>query len=240
MLKFSIAAGSLGLMALALPLQAQAQYGGYPYNDPGVRNVQCERQKSDNSAAGTVVGALTGALIGGAIGNNIEADRTYTRYNRRGRPVGSYREGRSESGNVAVGAVLGALVGGVAGNSIGKDSGPDCQVAYAPQPYTSVPRGSIPRTTEGLYGGPEVMNNGGYRPPPYPAQYPSSGPAYPAGPDYRDEPLYGEPARDCRVIHRETRLPDGQVQRDPVTACWDDRSREWHIQDGYDERPYGY
>ena len=53
MLKLSIAAGSLGLMALALPMQAHAQYG-YGYNDPGIRNVQCERQKSDNSAAGTV------------------------------------------------------------------------------------------------------------------------------------------------------------------------------------------
>ena len=115
MLKLSLAAGSLGLMALALPMQAHAQYG-YPYSDPGVRNVQCERERSDDSAAGTIVGALAGALIGGAIGNNIENDRYYTKYNRRGRPVGTYREGRSESGNVAVGAVLGALAGGVAGN----------------------------------------------------------------------------------------------------------------------------
>jgi hypothetical protein len=233
MLKLSIAAGSLGLMALALPMQAHAQYG-YGYNDPGIRNVQCERQKSDNSAAGTVVGALAGALIGGAVGNNIENDRTYTEYNRRGRPIGRYTEGRSESGNVAVGALLGALVGGVAGNSIAGDSGPDCQVAYAPYNYSSSPSGSIPRSTDGLYGGPEVMSRGGYRSDPYPASYPREA-EYRSYPDDR-----GAPQQDCRVIQRETRLPDGDVQRDPVTACWNDGSRQWQVQDGYSDDPYGY
>lgn len=235
MLKLSIAATSLGLIALTLPLQAQAQYG-YPYNDPGVRNVQCERERSDDSTAGTVVGALAGALIGGAVGNNIENDRTYTKYNRRGRPVGTYREGRSESGNVAVGAVLGALVGGVAGKSIAKDSGADCQVAYAPYSYSSSPSGSIPRSTDGLYGGPEVMGRGGYRPEAYPSSYPSQQ----SYPDYRDEPRYEPVGRDCRVIQRETRLPDGDVRRDPVTACYDERSREWRVEDGYSDDPYGY
>lgn len=233
MLKLSIAAGSLGLMALALPMQAHAQYG-YGYNDPGIRNVQCERDRADDSAAGTVVGALAGALIGGAVGNNIENDRTYTEYNRRGRPIGRYTEGRSEAGNVAVGAVLGALVGGMAGNSVAKQSGPDCQVAYAPYNYSSAPSGSIPRSTDGLYGGPEVMSQGGYRPDPYPASYPRE-------PDYRSYPDYrGAPQQDCRVIQRETRLPDGDVQRDPVTACWNERTRQWQVQDGYSDAPYGY
>ena len=238
MFNLSVAAGSLGLLALALPMQAHAQYG-YPYSDPGVRNVQCERERSDDSAAGTIVGALAGALIGGAIGNNIENDREYTLYNRRGRPVETYREGRSESGNVAVGAVLGALVGGAAGNSIARDTGPDCQVAYAPYSYSSAPSGSIPRTTKGLYGGPEVMGQGGYQGG-YQTGYPASYPSTPSYPDDRDEPRYEAPDRDCRVIHRETRLPDGDVQRDPVTACYDERTREWRIQDGYTDDPYGY
>jgi len=229
MLKFSIAASSLGLMALALPLEAHAQYG-YPYGEPGIRNVQCERQRADDSAAGTVVGALAGALIGGAIGNNIENDRSYTKYNRWGRPVGRYNEGRSESGNVAVGAVLGALVGGAAGSSIAKDSSPGCAVAYAPNRYSYPSNGSIPRTTDGLYGGPEVMGRSRY-----PEAYPSSYPPEPAYPDYQYEPRYQEPARDCRVIQRETRLPDGDVQRDPVTACWNERSRQWRVQDGYSD-----
>lgn len=233
MLKFSTAAGSFGLLALAFPMQAQAQYGfadGYA----GVRNAQCERQRADESVTGTVVGAIAGALIGGAIGNNIEADRTYTRYNRWGRPVARYTEGRSESGNVAVGAALGALLGGAAGNSIAKDSGPGCAVAYAPgRSYHPPPGGPIPRTTEGLYGGPEVIGRSHY-----PADYPSTygrGTEDPSYPGNHDEARGQEPWRDCRVVQRETRLPDGDVLRDPVTACWDDPTRKWHVQDSYSD-----
>lgn len=233
MLKTTITTGSLGLLALTLPMEAQAQYGAYPYGAPPVRNTACERQRSDDAAAGTVVGALAGALIGGAIGNNLENDRHYTRYNRWGRPVGHYTEGRSESGNVAVGAVLGALVGGVAGNSIAKDTSPNCMVAYSPQAYSAYPQGSIPRTTEGLYGGPEVMRGQA------PAPYPSPAPVYNPHPNYRSEPAYREPVRDCRIIHRETRMPDGKVQTDPVTACWNEYAREWRVQDGYSDDLYG-
>lgn len=239
MLKFSIAAGSLGLMALALPMQAQAQYG-YPYSDPGVRNVQCERQKSDNSAAGTIVGVLAGALIGGAIGNEISDDNDGHRYRGGGYGYGrGYGGGRGyhgghrgnddNDGEVIAGALIGAFVGGAAGNSLASGSSGDCAVAYAPN-YSSSPSGSIPRTTQGLYGGPETMGQGSS----YPAAYPSE-PSYPSYPDYRDEPRYQEPARDCRVIQRETRLPDGQVQRDPVTACWNETTRDWRVQDGYSD-----
>ena len=233
MLKTTIAAGSLGLLALAMPMEAQAQYGAYPYGGP-VQNTACERQKSDNGTAGTVVGALAGALIGGAIGNNIENDRYYTKYDRRGRPVGHYREGRSESGNVAVGAVLGSVVGGAAGSSIGKSSGGNCMVAYAPQSYSAYPQGSIPRTTDGLYGGPEVMRapSGGYAPPP-PQHYPSSAPLSSVS------GLSQPAAPDCCVIHRETRMPDGRVQTEPVTACWNEYAREWRVQDGYSDDLYG-
>lgn len=243
MLKLSIAAGSLGLMALALPMQAHAQYG-YPYSDPGVRNVQCERERSDDSAAGTIVGALAGALIGGAIGNEIADDDDHGRYRGGygrghgrgyGRGYDRHRGNDSNDGEVIAGALIGAFAGGAIGNSVAKDTGPDCQVAYAPYSYSSAPSGSIPRTTQGLYGGPEVMGQGGYQTG-YPASYPSA----PSYPDYRDEPRYEAPARDCRVIQRETRLPDGDVQRDPVTACYDERTREWRIQDGYTDDPYGY
>ncbi len=239
-MKMTVAAGSLGLMALALPMQAHAQYG-YPYSDPGVRNVQCERQKSSDSAAGTIVGALAGALIGGAIGNEIADDDHGHRgrgYGHRGYGRGYYGGHRGHDdndGEVIAGALIGAFAGGAIGNSVAKDTGPDCQVAYAPYGYSSSPSGSIPRTTDGLYGGPETMG----RPGSYPAAYPSQ-PSYPSYPDYRDEPRYQEPARDCRVIQRETRLPDGQVERDPVTACWDERTRTWQVQDGFTDAPYGY
>lgn len=242
MLKFAALAAGLGVLAVSIPAEAHAQYGP-SYGQAPVRNIQCERQRSDDGVAGALVGAVAGALIGGAIGNNIDNDRYYTEYNRRGRPVARYKQSRSNSGQVAVSATLGALVGGAAGNSIARDTSANCQVAYAPSyGYQSAPHGSIPRTTDGLYGGPEVMGRpsypqGGYAPPPQ--RYPASGPSYPPAPDYpdyRDAPA----SRDCRVIHRETRLPDGDVQREPVTACYDERTREWRVQDGYSDDRYGY
>lgn len=255
-MRLAVMACGVSLLALSLPGEAEAQYSGYGYGQAPVRNVQCERQKSSDGTTGAVVGAVVGGLLGGAIGNNIDNDRYHTRYGRRG-PV-TYKESRSNSGQVAVGATLGALVGGLAGSDIGKKSGGDCHVAYAPSyGYSSVSPGSIPQSTQGLYGGAEVMRGapGGY-PRSAPQQYPASGyPAYPAqgqapaypqpapAPDYQYQ--YGggpaTPSADCRVIHRETRMPDGQVLRDPVTACWHESSREWRVQDGWEnEELYGY
>ncbi len=249
MMRMAVLASGVSLLAVALPGEAHAQYGGYGYAPPPVRNVQCERQKSSDGTTGALVGAVVGGLIGGAIGNNIDNDRYHTRYTRRG-PV-TYKESRSNSGQVAVGATLGALVGGVAGADIGKKSGGDCHVAYAPgYSQASVPYGSIPQTTQGLYGGPEVMRGApNTYPHPAPQQYPASSyPAYPAQtPGYQQpQPTYqygggpSVPGPDCRVIHRETRMPDGQVLRDPVTACWNEATRDWRIQDGWEEELYGY
>lgn len=255
MMKMAILACGVSLLAVSLPGEAHAQYGyGYdPYPAPA-RNVQCERQKSSDGTAGAVVGAVVGGLIGGAIGNNIDNDRYYTEYRRRG-PPRTYKESRSNSGQVAVGATLGALVGGLAGSDIAKKSSADCQVAYAPvSSYSSVPYGSIPQTTQGLYGGAEVMRGAPNSyphpaPQPYPASsYPSSYPAPAPAPSYPPSGGYqyggGQPASggpDCRVIHRETQMPDGQVMRDPVTACWNNNTRQWQIQDGWgEEELYGY
>jgi hypothetical protein len=256
MMKMALLACGVSLLAVSLPGEAHAQYGGgYGYDPypPPARNVQCERQKSSDGTGGAILGAVVGGLIGGAIGNNIDNDRYYTEYRRRG-PPRTYKESRSNSGQVAVGATLGALVGGVAGSDIGKKSSGDCQVAYAPVGnYSSVPYGSIPQSTQGLYGGAEVMRGAPNSypqpaPQPYPASsYPSSYPAPAPAPAYPPSGGYGygqgQPAAggDCRVIHRETKMPDGQVMRDPVTACWNDRTREWQIQDGWqDEELYGY
>jgi hypothetical protein len=59
------------------------------------RDTPCERQRSNNSTAGTIIGALAGA----AIGSNVAA-----------------RNARTE------GAILGAVVGGALGNNIGKST----------------------------------------------------------------------------------------------------------------------
>lgn len=265
MFRLAVLACGTGLAALSVPAPAHAQYGspygyGYPSGPAQVRNVQCERQKSTDGTAGALVGAVVGGLIGGAIGNNIDNDRTYTQYRRHG-PPRVYKESRSNSGQVAVGATLGALAGGMAGSSMAKSSGGDCQVAYAPSyNYSASPYGSIPQSTQGLYGGAEVMRGGSYYPQQMPQQYPASAyPSYPA-----PSPVYQAPAQapyqygggqtqygttygntayggnNCQVIHRETRMPDGQTMRDPVTACLDSRTGQWRIQDGWEEELYGY
>lgn len=258
MLRLAVLAGGVSLLSFSGTGDAHAQYG-YGYGPAPVQNVQCQRQKSSDGTAGAVVGALTGALIGGAIGNNIDNDRYVTEYGRRGRSY-TYRESRSNSGQVAVGATLGALVGGLAGNNIGRKTGPDCQVAYAPS-YASVPRGAIPQTTHGLYGGAEVMRGAPAASPPYPhspRQYPTSSyPSYPA----QQQPVYGggaqpsypaQPAPQpgyqgqagtqggCQVIHRETQMPDGQVFREPVTVCRNAQTGQWEIDTGFEDELYGY
>ncbi len=249
MFRLTAILGGAGLLALAAPGTAEAQYG-YGYGHQPVRNVQCERQNADDRAAGAIVGAVVGGLIGGAIGNNIDNDRYYTKYNRRGRPVGHYRQSRSNSGQVAVGATLGALAGGLAGREIASGSSPNCQVA-TPYHYTSVPHGSIPQTTHGLYGGPEVMRTpapypqSGYPAPSYPARapaYPNTAPDWPQpAPAYPSSGYGTGQGRECRTVYRETRLPDGRVQSDPVTACRAGPGSDWRIDDGFgDDELYGY
>lgn len=250
MIKHMLALTALGGAALAaLPVTAQTSYG---YAPSQTRNVQCERQRDDDKMAGTVVGAVVGGLIGGAIGNEIAdddndryRDRRYNRYNRYNRYYRydrrydrHYRRNDDNDGEVIAGALIGAVIGGIAGSSIAEDSADPCRVA-SPQ-NSRYPDGGIPRTTDGLYGGPEVMRE----PSSYPSStrtYPASGSSYPERRTTTTYPTYpAEPVQECRTIYRETRLPDGRVERDPVTACRDGQNGEWRVEnDTYDD-VYGY
>ena len=232
----SLIIGALALANLALPATATAQGAyGYTYNPP-VRNVQCERQRKDDQLAGVLVGAVAGGLIGGAIGNNIDDGDAHWHRGRRGhygyrghRGHRGYYHGNGNSDEVAAGAILGAIVGGIAGGAIAEDTSRPCQVAtpFGPASQGAYPSGGIPRTTEGLYGGPEVMAYPNSAPPS--RSYPVStvpGPTLPPQPGTNIE---------CRTIERETRLPDGQVIRDPITACRDPYDGTWEINDGFDD-----
>ena len=251
----SLLIGGVALTAMAAaPLAASAQTYGYPYNSA------CERQNSDDQAAGTIIGAIVGAAAGGAIGNNIGDDDSrwhYNRYGRHGRH--GYWDKGDNDGEVIAGALLGAIVGGMAGNAIASDNAQPCRVAtpyggsyradYGSYPYiaTEYSGDSIPRTTDGLYGGPQDLRShpqGSYSPPPAPATYPST-PGYPAQPAYPQAsapapaPQQGQ-VEECRTVWRETTLPDGGVVRDPVTACRTGYDAEWEIVGGEDEELYGY
>ena len=150
---------------------------------------------------------------------------------------------QDRSGNQGESKMTGAVVGGMAGSAIASDGNRPCQVAT---PYggtfrstypAAYPQGSIPRTTDGLYGGPEVM--GTHPQSAYPASAPR--PAYPAYPEpaYPQQQSYpAQPTEECRTIWRETRLPDGRIERDPVTACRQGND-EWEVVDGYADDDYG-
>jgi len=245
----SLVIGGVALAAMAAaPLAASAQAYGYgaPYNSA------CERQNSDDKATGTVVGALVGAAAGAAIGNNTGDNDSRWQYNRYGRHSrhGYWDKGNND-GEVLAGALIGAFLGGVAGNAIASDGAKPCAVAtpyggtypadYGAYPYIAAEYSgdSIPRTTDGLYGGPADIRSHpqpSYAPAPAapPSNYRASAPQVPAPPPQAAEP------EECRTVWRETVLPDGAKVRDPVTACRTGYQGDWEIVDGGDEELYGY
>jgi len=249
----SLLIGGIALAAMAAaPLAASAQ--SYGYNAP--YNSACAQQNRDNKTAGTVIGAIVGAAAGGAIGNNVGDNDSRWHYNRYGwHGRRGYWDKGNNDGEVVAGALLGAIVGGVAGNAMASNSSTPCQVAtpyggsyradYGAYPYIAqqYSGGSIPQSTQGLYGGPQDLRThpGAATPAPssYPASYPSR-PSYPATPApraYTPEPA--PQVEECRTVWREVELPDGQVIRDPATACREGYNGEWEIVDE-DELYGGY
>jgi hypothetical protein len=235
MTRLSFLASSAVILALIAPSAAAQNYGYNGYNS-GARNTVCERQKDGDKMAGAVVGALLGGLAGGALGNEIRDNnnddnrgryrgyRGHDRYGYYGRGRG-HRDTGDGDGTVVVGALLGAVAGGVAGSALAEKSSPDCTVAGG-YGYDSQSQGNIPRSTDGLYGGPEVMNGGRYPETRYPdTRYPEQGRSYPVA----SYPSYPEYEQECRTVYRETRLPDGRTDREPVTACRDDRGG-WRVE----------
>jgi outer membrane lipoprotein SlyB len=245
----SLLIGGIALAAMAAtPLAASAQAYGYgtPYNSA------CERQNQDKKAAGTVIGAIVGAAAGGAIGNNVGDNDSrwhYNRYGRHGRH--GYWDKGDNDGEVIAGALLGAIVGGMAGNAMASDGAAPCQTAtpyggsfradYGAYPYiaSDYSGGSIPQTTQGLYGGPQDLRTHPGSATPAPASYPTY-PNYPANPAPRaSSPSPVPQPEECRTVWREVTLPDGQVIRDPATACREGYNGEWEII-GEDELYGGY
>ena len=238
MRKMIIQAAMTGLLAAmgTGTATAQARTWPAPYGQPAGYNVQCERQAATQQSRGALAGALIGGLLGGAIGNNIDNDRYYSGYGRHGRFT--VRERRSNSGQVAAGAAIGALAGAVAGSQAAQASSARCQTAYPAYPayphdrgdYAPDPvYGSIPRTTDGLYGGEEIMRS----PPSVPPLH---------------EPGRGDPSSErgeagtetdlCRSVYSETRLPDGRIAREPAMACRNELTGLWEL--SAPEELYGY
>lgn len=248
MIRFGI---MIGAGALVFAGGASAQDYGYPSNDEVYRNytqtyqprnTACEKQSKDDKLAGQIVGAVAGGLIGGAIGNNIDSHddgyryrRGYDRYDRRNRRHYDHRRSHKDDndGEVIVGALLGAVVGGLAGGSIAEDTSSKCE-AYVPARQVTY-NGYNNRSDN--YGRSRDYNT--RRNSDYGARelYGGTAPAYPASRTYSTsarrtytpQPAYG--GRECRTVYRETRLPNGEIIRDPVQACRDNSNSQWRITD---------
>ena len=129
--------GSAAALAFSLPAAAQSYaysgqgYDGYGYQGQGYYNGNCEQERSNNKAAGTIVGAIAGGLIGAAIADDGDDRHRYRghRYKRnyhRGYRHG-YRHHRDNDGDQVAGALIGGVVGAIAGNAIaGSASSNDC------------------------------------------------------------------------------------------------------------------
>jgi outer membrane lipoprotein SlyB len=252
----SLLTGGIALAALsAAPLAASAQaYGAQPYGAPAYGygtpyNSACAQQNSKDKATGTIIGAIVGAAAGGAIGNNVGDNDSrwhYNRYGRHGR-YGYWDKGNND-GEVVAGAILGAIVGGVAGNAMASGNSTPCQTAtpyggsfradYGSYPYIATEySGSIPSSTDGLYGRPQDLRSHPQAAAPAPASYPAY-PSYPATPAPRASAPAPQP-EECRTVWREVTLPDGSVMRDPVTACRQGYNGDWEVVGENDEELYG-
>lgn len=227
MIRTSLMAGiaAFAMAPLAPTAAAQSSYGytdGYnvQYND------SCARSNSDNRAAGALIGALAGGVLGVAIADN---DDHYHRGHRgyrghRGRWHRGHRGYRhNDDGDEIAGALIGGVLGAVVGSEIAGSASTDCRARDAR--YQRYVQDNIAPPTRQPFA-----SSTGYQS--------VSTPAYPAAPAYPDVPLQGAPDEvfdgetlRCEALRRETRLPDGTLQQDPVTVC-QMPDGQWQIQEG--------
>jgi surface antigen len=252
MLRIAALTGAV-FVALALPAAADQYYGSnYNYNgSPSPSdNSACKQQRKSDGVTGGVVGAVVGGLIGGAIGNNIDSDddnyrdrrgyRGYRGYNNyrgnrgyrgrgyrahRGYRGNNYNRKNDNDGEVIVGALLGAVVGGYAGSELAKNTGRDCTEVYQPRSVNQRSTNTYP-VNSGYPNRPRPVTT--TRTYPTPAPRPTTTSTYPR-PTTTYPPRTVTTGSECRTVYRETRLPNGEVLRDPVQACRTGANGDWQI-----------
>lgn len=226
-------AAAISMLALGSVATASAQ----------VRNCN-----TDNRAAGTIVGALVGATAGGVIANNTRSHRGYGYRGHRGfrgnRGFRGHRGFRgSRRGNQELGIIAGALVGGVIGNQVAASNSRNCQTVVGPNTYQGDPYAGQSRaynTSQGstynevLVGG-NIDHNAARLGDPYGGRQVISGEVVNASQpvDVRPRSNTAAPTRGnvfqpvCEQVFRETQLPDGQRQREPIEVCQYSPGGEW-------------
>lgn len=232
-------------------------YGSYHGPQPSVASVACEKQKDGDRLAGGLVGAVAGGLIGVAIGGELEPDNGYHRRRGyrgyrghrgyrgyRGHRRGYYHD-RGDDGAEIAGGLIGGLVGAAIGSELAGSS-TDCSRTYSTGSSGSYDTGryvsnrNYSSDMSGVHAptrsptGPAWENPGQQQSAyPQPVSTPTPGPAYPSYPTDQDNDLYGAPEPEiaqpeCTTVHRETRMPDGSVIREPIEVCQTEDGR-WQM-----------
>lgn len=247
--------GSATALAFSLPAAAQNYsysgygYDGYGYENQGYYQSNCDRERSSNQAAGTIVGAIAGGLIGAAIaddGDGRHHRRGHHRY-KRGYGYGyrGYGHGyrHNDDGDKVAGALIGGVVGAIAGNAIAGSASNDCveRVYNSPQGNARYGGMNVPAPTRQPYGQnwdndaqPVRLNNGyggqgeyGLRP---------GEELYGGGSSYNDNPAWSDPEYGATTqgynagysAPRDTgecrtvyrdRYINGERVSEPATAC---------------------
>lgn len=228
---------SAATLCLAPAAQAQYNYGydnGYHTN---TIKSGCERERDNNRLVGGLIGAVAGGALGVAIADDNDDHYRGRRHYRghRGYHRGYGRHHRyhhNNNGDEVAGAIIGGVLGAVVGSELAGSStdcrtvsnrynyntmnvAPPTRQAFAtasPQPVNAQPSYRYQPQNDTLYGGPAGAG------PREPIRVTRSEP----------QPNY---APTCRTVQRETRLPDGQLVREPVSVCQDNNG-EWNLQDG--------
>ncbi len=229
---------------------AQADHNSrFGYDDGYQRQVtqrsSCENEKDNNRLVGGLIGAVAGGVLGVALTNDNDDDyRGRNNYGRRGygrhRGYGHHGYGRRRGNDDD--EIAGALIGGVLGAVIGSEiagSSTDCHTTGNRYNYTNVApptrQAFAPSRVYSASAGPSYSNTA-------PATYPA-----------QEQPLYGGPteaqvqqqpiritrttptqpaqvyAPQCQTVQRETRLPNGEMVREPVSVC-QTTDGNWQIQ----------
>lgn len=246
--------GSAAALALSLPAAAQNYaysgqgYDGYGYQGQGYYDGNCERERSSNQAAGSIVGAIAGGLIGAAIADDGD-DNRYRR-GHRGYKRGWHRgyrhgyRGHDNDGDQIAGALIGGVVGALAGGAIAGSASSDCttRVYNGPQGNPRYGNMNVAPPTRQPYGQdwqddarPVRLNQPGgqgeYGLRPGEELYggaPQSNPAW-SDPHYGAETGatvsgynagYSAPrdTGECRTVYRD-RYINGERVSEPATAC---------------------
>ncbi len=202
MRRLTLLAGLTAGATMLAAAPATAQSWGYDQGDrygAPTHIDACRETRNEQRLIGGLIGGVAGAALGGALAEDDDDDRYYGHHGRRGGRYYRYHDYDDNGGDEVAGIVIGALIGGLAGSELAGSASGNCE----PWRYGEVPPPTRQASGYGWEGPVEVRRTAGY-----------------------SDDIYGgarddSRVRDCELVWRETRLPDGRLVREQVEACRD-------------------